>query len=196
MRKQTPTIEWTVTESDALYLTLAHNLGLSLIPMPEKLYTAVSMIQRPGLTPIHYHPVQSISVPSPALYRAPGTLTDTEVLAQSLMLPLFDDLLARAKVQYAIRPIWQPLLSGLRLWQLWDLDLPLSIWRTAMVQWAYADLPGSTAEQFATLQLPYAEICAAHQLWLRYPAQIHIPCGAVTQISRLSRLYHTPHHDS
>jgi hypothetical protein len=114
-------------------------------------------------------------VASPALYTAPVALSDAELLAQSIALPLLAQGAAQASERYAIGSAWQPLLDGLRLWQIWDLDLPLAAWRENIVQWIYVDGPAVGPAQSLVLPEHYTELCAAHKLWLPSPAQLNIP---------------------
>jgi hypothetical protein len=97
------------------------------------------------------------------------------LLAHSIALPLLERVLAQASEQYAIRAPWQPLLDGLRLWQVWDLDLPLAAWQEEVVTWVYADLPTTRPGQTVVLPARYKALCAAHHLWLPSPVQIEIP---------------------
>jgi hypothetical protein len=115
------------------------------------------------------------SVPSPKLYPAPASLTDAELLAQSIALELLARLRLEASAQHKMDLRWQPLLNGLFLWQLWDVPLPLAGWREEIVQWVYLDLPSTTDRQMA-LRLDHPEaICAAYTLWMQTPMEIHIP---------------------
>lgn len=168
---------------DALYTTLWRNLGLTISPMPDKLVIAVRVEPLPGQTPVAFDTQRSLSVPSPARYLAPVALRDVDLLAQSIALPLLGYGLAQARAQHQIGPAWQPLLDGLYLWQVWDLDLPLATWRETVVTWQYRDLP--TAQPGEALSLPqrYQELCTAHKLWLRSPMQLHIPLVCAGQDS-------------
>jgi hypothetical protein len=114
-------------------------------------------------------------VPSPAVYQAPVELTDADLLAQSLVLPLLAQVLAQARERYAIGQPWQSLLDGLGLWQVWDLDLPLASWREEVVKWIYVDWPATRPGQSVVLPAHHRELCAVHRLWLRSPTQIGIP---------------------
>ena len=68
------------------------------------------------------------------------------------------------------------MLNGLRLWQMWDMDLPLAAWRKDVVQWLYVDLLSvAGVRQPPMLPDQYETLCAAHKLWLPSPAQINIP---------------------
>jgi hypothetical protein len=126
-------------------------------------------------------------VPSPAVYWAPVEVTDAELLAQSIALPLLSHVLAQASEQYQIDSAWQPLVSGLYLWQAWDLDLPLAAWREEVVTWLYADEPAIPPGHPVVLPERYTALCAAHTLWMQHPIQIEIPLWC-TELDR--KWYH------
>ena len=168
------------SQIDALYTTLQRNFGLTIPPGAAKLMIEVSVTQSPGhalFQPHNYeHFVMEdhLIIASPAVYRVPVELTDADLLAQSIALPLLDQVIVQAGERYPIDSVWQPMLRGVRLWQVWDLDLPLAVWQKAVVQWLYLDLPASRSRA-AVLPDRYAELCATHKLWLPSPMQINIP---------------------
>lgn len=168
---------------DALYATMRRNLGLTGAINPAKVSVEVSVLALPGDDAFRLRHADRFVVPSPALYLAPVDVTDAEILVQSLAFPLFDDLLAQALTQQPIRPGWQPMLGGLRLWQLWALDLPLATWQEEVVKWIYVDLPTDDPAQPVTMPSHYTALCAAHTLWMPYPERIQIPllCDAGEQ---------------
>jgi hypothetical protein len=163
------------SQVDALYATLRRNVGLPITLGAEKLVIEVSVTQPPGQAIPWNHAPDYIRVPSPALYLAPVELTDADLLAQSIALSLLEHVLAQASEQYAVEESWQLMLDGLRLWQLWDLDLPLSVWREDIVQWMYMDLPAIPPEQPLVLPSRYRDLCAAHKLWMSSLVQLYIP---------------------
>jgi hypothetical protein len=167
---------------DALYTEMQRNLGLPAspagLPSPfagEKLVIEVSVTSRPGRAAFGQRTYERFVVPSPAVYWAPVEVTDAELLAQSIALPLFDHLLAQASQQHQVAPSWQAMLNGLYLWQVWDVDLPLATWRDEVVRWIYVDLPAVGPGQPLVLPERYAALCAAHKLWLPAPVHINIP---------------------
>jgi hypothetical protein len=160
---------------DALYTTMWRNVGLPIVPTADKLNIEVSVTQPPGHASSWLRVAERLHVPSPAVYWAPVEVTDVELLAQSLALPLLTHGLAQAREHHAIGPAWQPLLNGLRLWQVWDLDLPLSVWREAVVKWTYLDLPATRSGEVVMLPERYTDLCTAHKLWLPSPLLINIP---------------------
>jgi hypothetical protein len=162
-------------QMDALYRILRRNFALPLTPSVEKLVIEVSVTQPPGGLRSSFAAPNRFRVASAALCLAPVALTDAQLLAQSLMLPLLEFVLAQAKEQYALHAPWQPMLSGLRLWQVWDLELPLSGWRYDIVQWLYVDLPAVAPGQSVVLPEHYTALCATHKLWLASPVQLNLP---------------------
>jgi hypothetical protein len=66
-------------------------------------------------------------------------------------------------------------LEGLRLWEVWDMALPLAVWRDDVVQWVYLDWPTRTPGQALVLPKRYTELCAAHKRWMSSPVSIGIP---------------------
>jgi hypothetical protein len=120
---------------------------------------------------------QAPSAPAlaPALYRAPVELTDAELLAQSIALPLIEQMLAQASEHHAVGERWQPMLNGLHLWQVWDMDLPLAVWREDVVTSVYTGLPATRPGQAVVLPERYTALCAAHKLWMPSSMQMNIP---------------------
>ena len=163
---------------DALYAELQHNLGLA--PSLEKAVIEVSVAEPTGVMPFPRSARGRLVVPSPAVYRAPVDLSEQEILAQSLALPLISDELERAVAVHRIPPHWQPLLRGLGLWQLWAWEAPLASWRPAVLEWFYVDLPAASAEQQAVLPANYRELCAMHRLWMLAPTVVGIPLKCST----------------
>lgn len=161
-------------QMDALYTTLGRNFGLPIVPTAEKWRIDVNVTQPTGQVTM-FDASNHFRVSSPVLYFAPLELTDAELLKQSLALPLLTYALAQARTYHAIGLSWQPMWSGLYLWQLWDLDLPLSTWREAVVKWLYVDVRVTQPRQPIVLPGDYRELCATHKLWLASPLQINIP---------------------
>jgi hypothetical protein len=162
------------SQIDALYATLRQDFGLPSRIGGEKLVIEVSVTQPPGQAAPWFAAPDHILVPSPAVYGAPVELTDAELLAQSIALPLLAHVLAQASHHDEIGSAWQPLLSGLYLWQVWEMDLPLAVWREETVKWLYLDLPGAGSAEWGRLPDRYEELCAAHILWMPGPAYVGI----------------------
>jgi hypothetical protein len=174
-QQDAPAVLAVAPQVNNLYATLRRKLGLPLKAWEEKLVIEVSVTHPPGVATPWLGVPDPIRVPSPAVYLAPVDLTDAELLAQSIALPLLEQVLAQASKHHAIGAAWQPLLDGLRLWQVWDLELPLAAWREDIVKWLYVDLPTSIPGQPVVLPERYTALCAAHRLWLASPVQLHIP---------------------
>jgi hypothetical protein len=163
------------SQVDALYTTMRRNVGLPIIPGAEKLVIEVSVTHPPGLNAPQPAGNARFIVASPALYLAPVELTDADLLAQSIALALSRQVLAQASEHYALGASWQPVMDGLRLWQVWDMDLPLALWREEIVRWIYLDRPGDGSAQTVVLPRQYEALCASHALWMEAPTMLGIP---------------------
>jgi len=161
------TVATVAPQIEALYTSLRYNFGLPIAYGLAKRVINVSMTQQLGLVSPPSHLVEELSVPSPAIYPVPLELTDAQILAQSLVLPLLDDVLTQAIKRHAIRSPWPPLLNGLRLWQVWDLNLPsLGHWQREVVKWLYVNRSASRTVDREMLPGHYPAFCTAHQQWL------------------------------
>lgn len=170
-----------VSQIDTIHNTLRRNFGLGILPSTEKLVIDVSMTQPPGGNVLPWQDAPGhFRVPSTAVYTTSLGLTDVQLLVQSITLQQIDYLLAQASEQYQIKLAWHPILNGLRLWQVWDTDLPLAIWKKEVVQWLYVDLPAIDPEQPLMLPDRYSELCAVHKLWMSSPLQLSIPFGCTS----------------
>lgn len=190
------TVAAVAPQLEAMYKTMRSNFGLENPSPPVKIVVQVSLMQRPSnnrlivsVDPRHSRsastlpsPQYRIKVASPARYRAPVALSDADLLAQSLALPLVTYVVS--EVSRDERAEWymeeeSNLFQALILWQLWDLQLPLAAWRAPVVQWRFHTLPRHDLSQAPTLPSGYDDLCAMHQLWLFSPKEIGIPltCG-------------------
>lgn len=124
-----------------------------------------------------------IVVSSPALYPVLETWSAADLFAQSVALSLLDRFLTGAVDQYGFGTARDPVVNGVRLWQLWTLPLPLAEQRAPLVQWLYKDLPNAVAAAPMPLPATYTELCASHTLWMAHPAHLHIPLLCTAQDS-------------
>jgi hypothetical protein len=178
------TIVSVAPQMDRLYATLRNNFGLPATPNSDKLIVEVSLHEQPG-APARWLLPNRFVVPSPARYPQPAELSEAELLSQSITLYILSYLLQQAGAHHAIRSSWQPVVSALYLWQLWELDLPLSVWQEDVVQWVYA---APCTCHPTVLPERYAALCAAHKLWMPSPRHIHIPLACVNR-EREEKLY-------
>lgn len=169
-----PVVAVVAPKLEAIYATMRANFGVQDGFSPEQWLIEVSLTQPPGAAVTDMDKLGLLLVPSPSLYLTPTEISDVELLAQSLTLSLLDSIIKEASERYRLDSTWQPLLQGLRLWQLWELDLPLATWRDPVVQWLYLDLPGTGSDE-VVLPQQYEQLCAAHALWLPSPTEIDIP---------------------
>jgi hypothetical protein len=170
-----PAVITVAPQVETLYTTLRKNFDLPLTPDAEKLVIDVSVAQSPENTRFEPHNYERfvmndhLVVASPALYWAPVELTDADLLAQSIALPLLKYVVAQASKRHGIGSAWRPLVRGLSLWQVWELDLPLAAWRVDVVQWVYLTLPASRLGQSVALPERYPALCTTHKLWMPSP---------------------------
>jgi hypothetical protein len=167
---------------DARYAEL-HRLFLGE-PPTQPLMVVVDPAQFPGGIAGRTGVSEPLVVASPAVYLAPETISDAELLAQSLLLALLDDLTDQALLPYdgegdyaervRRRRVGQ-LLDGVRLWQVWQGDLPLASWREPLVQWVSSDARPWLPEPGEAIPAFYAEFCAMHRLWMATPFELQIP---------------------
>ncbi len=158
---------------EQFYRTIQQDVGVA-IPSTPLIHINLTMTRTLEGAPYHPRLLTAIPVPSPTLYPSSEWRAD-ELLAQSLALPLLDHTLALAVRQYKFDVARYPLLDGVRLWQLWESDLPLARWKPVLVQWIYVTLPAQTTTEYLPLPAEYSALCAAHQLWMAYPVQLQIP---------------------
>jgi hypothetical protein len=144
-------------------------------------------------------------VASPAAYLAPVEISQADLLAQSLVLALLDDLSMQIIRRHILSPdprvrrsdeqrLWQ-LLGSLRLHLLWATGLPLAAWREPVVQWVYSDVH-NPQDRGAVVPAFLPALCAQHQLWLTSPLAVQIPLLCDTpdrQVRYLAwRLFYPP----
>jgi hypothetical protein len=158
---------------EQLYLTLQQSVGVTA-PDAAPLAITVGMTRTHASAPFRPRLLDAVTVPSPTLYPSSEWRAD-EVLAQSLALPLIDHTLALTGRQYGFDVTRAPLLDGVRLWQLWQTELPLARWKPALVYWIFVALPTQATTEHLPLPADYAALCTAHQQWMAYPVQVQIP---------------------
>jgi hypothetical protein len=156
-------------------MELQRNLGLALTPGGKKLVIEVTVERVTGAPVTPQWTREPLIVPSPALYLAPVELDDNTILAQSIAIPMIDYMVGQTINSHAVLWNWRPLLLGMRLWQLWDVDVPLAHWRYDVVNWLYTDVPATSPKQSSLLSESYTELCAMHSLWMLSPKSVGIP---------------------
>lgn len=158
---------------EQIYLELWQSWDLPLTATPFVVQVSELYVR----TDLPYVPqqVDQLTVSSPALYPTVAPWTTTDLFVQSVVLLLVDQLLAEAVEHYAIGAARDPMLNGLRLWQLWDLRLPLAEQKTVLVPWLFTDL--TTWQAGTPLPVPenYERLCTIYLLWMNRPSQLQIP---------------------
>ena len=159
---------------DALYLAL-HSTFFPEPPGDEKLVIEIDPTRIPGQMSWQTPSQGSIVLASPVATLAPVELTAADLLAQSLMLALFDQLADEARLRYDLLSHWQSLRNGLRLWLIWEQELPLAVWREPLVKWVFWDSQITTGHKFPPEPEFAHDLCVHHQLWMRTPLDVVVP---------------------
>lgn len=172
-QRDAQTVAMVAPRLERFYTTLQQDFGVTSSTAAPLVITVTTTRTIPT-APYRPRLLTTLTVPSPHLYPT-TTWSESDLLQQSLALLLIDHTLAQVVRQYGIDATRYPLLDGLRLWQLWQAELPLGRWQAELVRWTYVDLP--TTAPTAPIPLPqrYTSFCAAHTLWMTHPAQIRLP---------------------
>lgn len=174
-----------VEQMDAIYATLLNHFGL---PQPQtKRVIEISLLRNPGRSDQPVAEDEPWVMASPARYLAPVELSDGELLAQAIALAMLDHTLAQAQIHYGVKWQWLVLYNGLYLWQLWELDLPLTQWQDNILAWHFRN----EADAAKALPEQYDKLCAAHALWMVSPVAVHIPHMCTDTIKFMACCY--PH---
>ncbi|MCB0186181.1 MAG: hypothetical protein KDE31_18050, partial [Caldilineaceae bacterium] len=173
-QRDAQTVTTAAPQLDQIYQELWQSWGLSTSSRNKLVVLVSERYMRSDLPYLPQH-VAQLTVSSPALYPEIAPWTATDLFTQSVVLLLVDQLLADAIDSYAIGTARDPMLDGLRLWQHWDLMLPLAEPKTALLYWLYVDLPNWQPGTDLPLPENYDRLCVLYTLWMTYPAQLHIP---------------------
>lgn len=152
----------------------------------------VSPLVEPKATPWRHDESDRLVTASPALYLAPASVSDADILGQAVLLAFADDHAKRYVVEtYDRTPLryepggsqhttWYPLAYGVRLWQLWQADLPLAAWRTPVIHWLLEELPNAPDQEVPVVM---EQFCADVTLWRTAPTWLDVPvwCTALEQ---------------
>ncbi len=161
---------------DAMYAKMRRDFGLDGTPPGGKPNIEISPTELPGAALLRSTPADHFVVPSPALYLAPASVSDAELVLQSLALLLSAAVVEDIVAQYQIDWVHDNnILSALQLWALWDLDLPLAEWHEEVVAWRLGATQAGTPGSITALPSHYEELCAMHNVWLSSPSLLSIP---------------------
>lgn len=113
-------------------------------------------------------------VASPSATLAPAKLATSDLLLQSIVLKLYNRLITDVPGMNSLPNSWLRIHDGLRLWFLWEHELPLAVWRKPLVEWLLttpkaAQPIGHNVPAFAK------ELCLHHRLWMLSPVDIAVP---------------------
>ena len=158
--------------TDSLYAQLMQDYGVTRAEDGSKLTVDVRADCLPGS--LLQEEETRVVVPSPSVYVVPESISHAEILEQTVALELMDSVALQAQHQHDIRRS-EALLSGIKLWQLHQMDLPLSPWHDSAVRWIYrADWVGGSDAASNGSEF-FSELCAAYSIWMIWPNSIHLP---------------------
>jgi hypothetical protein len=102
------------------------------------------------------------------------------LLVQGAALALFNRLAARSDTLNKLPAGANYLRSGLRLWLLWNQELPLARWREPLVRWVFSADKGIPVPD-KNIRVPaFAhDFCAHHRLWLSSETEIDAPIWCI-----------------
>ncbi len=172
-QRDAQTVALVAPRLERFYTTLQQDFGVT-VTTTAPLSIMVTTTRTVATAPYRPRVFTTLDVPSPTLYPT-TTWSESDRLHQSLALLLIDHTLAQVVRQHHIDAMRYPLLDGLRLWQLWQAELPLGRWQADLVRWIYVDLPATAPTAPLPLPEQYSSFCAAHTLWMSHPAQIRLP---------------------
>jgi hypothetical protein len=156
-------VQAVAADLDARYENIRNHMGLPSIPERKIAIDVVMENPRPSGRSIRLS--RPITVTSPALLRAPESLTDAAILRQSILLHLVDKAISEAVSTHRLPPHWYPLLTTVRIWQLWDLGGPQTAWRDPVLRRFYADIQQIDDEVVPILPGAYTELCPLYTVW-------------------------------
>jgi hypothetical protein len=173
---------------DALYPTFYAALtsgGASMAsdPPSQKLVVEIdptaTLVPGNGATMAHDLP---LILPSPNATLAPLEVSEEALLVQGAALALFNRLAAQSDALNNLPERRAFLHSGLRLWLLWDQELPLARWREPLVRWVFGIDEGVRGPSGKKDPAFAHDFCAHHRLWLRSEEEIDMPVICVQYV--------------
>lgn len=162
---------WQADEMDRLYRDTFARLGLRAeadLRAPDgRFFVSVQEAAR-----IQWDEASGLIVlPSPTGQTGIAPLPQADLLGQSWRVVLGQRAVSSVAEAYAVPYGWLPLLSGLRLWLLWDGDGPLAVGQQRIVAWL-----GDPARKGLIVE-EVADICRIFSYWRLSPLDYEIPIG-------------------
>jgi hypothetical protein len=161
----------TAPQIDALYKEMQTYLFPGLVLHNEMLTITIEPAQSNQKEQEH----TGIVVASPAAMLVSSDIATSEVLLQSVMLALYNHLAIRALPQGDRPRQHYRLQNALRLWLIWERDVPLAVWREPLLYWLFEPPNASQLRDTYDNPLFAYELCAHHQLSGLYPLDLAVP---------------------
>ncbi len=164
---------------DVLYPQL-YRVLYRKVPAHAKQLIRVDPAYTPGAFVPDGSEKEGIVIASPAATLMPSAMAASDLLLQSLVLALYDQL-ARAVLQDATLSSNSSsnkssrLHDALRLWLIWEHDLPLAVWRKPLLRWLYKEPQDETLRGASDVP-PFArDLCAHFSLFMQSPLEVAVP---------------------
>ncbi len=146
-----------------------------LLPDGEKLRIVVDPKQAPGVRILGKRAVTGIGVASPNATLVPSELAASDVLLQSMVVALYSRIIIKTLTNNTRSRRFFYLSYALRLWFIWEHELPLAVWRKPLVQWILEE-PGEIPRSSLFDAPAFAhDLCVHHSIWMHSPLAIGIP---------------------
>jgi hypothetical protein len=159
---------------DTLYPELLNSLHRELT-VSEKLRVTVDPEYVLGMHVRNTGPQVGIVVASPSATLAPEEVAASDLLLQSIMLKMYNRLPIHAPTNDNLPSSWFRIHDSLRLWFIWEHELPLAVWRKPLVKWILeAAEDGARPAKFDVPAFA-DELCLHHGLWMLSPLDIAVP---------------------
>lgn len=120
-------------------------------------------------------PQASIVVASPSATLAPAALAASDLLLQSIVLEMFNRLTFDTAANQNLPISWFKAHRSLRLWFIWEHDLPLAVWRKPLVKWLVEAAEDTARQRRSDVPAFAEELCLHHSLWMRSPLHAGVP---------------------
>ncbi len=145
------------------------------LKVDHKVAIVVDPEHAPGIILPESEPQSRLTVTSPTAALVPSDMAAGDVLLQALVIALFKQLGSETAADDYVSINSLRLRSGLRLWFIWEQQLPLKVWQEPLLQWI---LEGATNTQMRNAHnVPdFAhDLCAHHSVWMISPLEVDVP---------------------
>jgi hypothetical protein len=164
---------------DLLYDKIRRDFGLPITDAHENPTIEIATDGLPKGYAL-YFTERKIMVPSPTLLSVPAEMTDATVFYQSVVYPLTSLALMDYSGFYSGKwkigiTHWWPVVSAVRLWELWEAGGPLAAGREDTVYWLYQNAEAVSPDTRKAVPEGYDPLCRLYRVWNLSPLEMSIP---------------------